>query len=112
MSESINLLSGLKSAVSENYGSTGTCPDNSKGDAFGLAILSEIKGRYVDKVETGAGAVAHSCQLKATFGTKDVSDKIRGKNVVLIMKYATGIEKWSCSSNLDNKYLPSACRSY
>lgn len=110
VTEAVNLVSGLKSAVSESYGSTGECPDNTQGSVFGLAIPPDIKGNYVSEIEATAGAEANTCQLKAIFKTEGVSDKIKGKNFTLVMRYTSGSEIWSCGSNLSNQYLPAACR--
>lgn len=110
VSEGMSLISGLKSAVSENYGDKAECPDNTRGSHFGLAIPPNIRGNYVDKVEAKAGPVENTCQLKAIFKNTGVSAPIRTKHVTLTMASSDGSEEWKCTSDLDNKYLPSSCR--
>lgn len=110
VTEAINLVSGLKSAVSESYGSTGICPDNTNNSVFGLAIPPQIKGNYVSKIEATAGTASNTCQLKAIFKNSDVSKKIQGENFTLVMEYSSGSEVWRCDSSLSNQYLPAACR--
>lgn len=111
VTEAVNLMSGLKSAVSENYGLNATCPDNTRNAHFGLAIPPEIKGKYVEEIEAKAGTATHSCQLTAKFKSSDVALPIRGQTVTLTMQVTSGAESWSCTSGLEGKYLPSACRS-
>lgn len=110
VAESINLLSGLKSAVSENYGNTAVCPDNTGNSQFGLAIPPDITGKYVARVEAKAGANPATCLLIAEFKTTQVSDKIKGETVTLAMNTISGAEVWTCTSSLANQYLPIACR--
>lgn len=111
VTEAVNLMSGLKGAVSENYGVNAVCPDNTNNSQFGIAIPPDIKGRYIEEIEAKAGTKAHSCQLTAKFKSSEVAIPIRGQTVTLTMQVTSGAETWSCTSGLDAKYLPSACRS-
>lgn len=110
VAEGISLISGLKSAVSENFGDKAECPDNTTGSHFGLAIPPNIRGNYVDKVEAKAGSAANTCELTAIFKSSGVSKPIQSKRVTLTMVVSRGSEEWTCSSDLENKYLPSSCR--
>lgn len=111
VTEAINLMSGYKSAVSENYGSSAECPDNRNNAQFGLAIPREIHGKYVNEIEAKPTAVAGSCELTAKFRSSGVAEPIRNKTITLTMTVTSGGETWNCMSReLDGKYLPSACR--
>ncbi|TJW91896.1 prepilin-type cleavage/methylation domain-containing protein, partial [Neisseria gonorrhoeae] len=55
VSEAILLAEGQKSAVTEYYLNHGTWPENN--DSAGVASASEIKGKYVQKVEVNNGVV-------------------------------------------------------
>lgn len=111
VTEAVNLMSGLKSAVSENYGSNGQCPDNRGNAKFGLAIPPEIKGKYVAEVDAlPTPGKAGSCDLVAKFASSGVSSHIANKTVTLTMLPTSGSEQWACHSELANKYLPAACR--
>lgn len=111
VAEAINLLSGFKSAVSENYGASATCPDNTRGAQFGLAIPPQIKGHYVERITAKAGVATGSCDLTAQFKSSDVSEHLKRKTLTLTMTVQSGAEAWNCSSDtLENKYLPVSCR--
>lgn len=110
VTESINLLSGLKPAVLENYGDSGVCPDNTSGSRFGLAIPPDIKGRYVAKIEAKADTDPTICLLIAEFKTTQVSDKIKGETVTLAMYNVSDAKIWKCTSSIENQYLPATCR--
>ncbi|WP_172762477.1 pilin, partial [Neisseria gonorrhoeae] len=55
VSEAILLAEGQKSAVTEYYLNHGKWPENN--DSAGVASASEIKGKYVQKVEVAKGVV-------------------------------------------------------
>lgn len=112
VTEGIALLSGFKSAVSENYGNSGECPDNITDAQFGIEIEPVIRGAYVDRVRARAGDTPNTCVLIGTFKASGVSKYIQNKTLTLTMTPASGSEVWKChSADLDGKYLPSSCRS-
>ncbi|HEZ3141487.1 TPA: pilin [Neisseria meningitidis] len=86
--ESILLAEGQKSAVTEYYLNHGEWPgDNS--DA-GVATSSEIKGKYVEKVEVAKGVIT------ATMLSTGVNKEIQGKKLSLWAKRQAGSVKWFC----------------
>ncbi|EOD9173693.1 pilin [Neisseria gonorrhoeae] len=120
VSEAILLAEGQKSAVTEYYLNNGTWPEDNA--SAGVASASEIKGKYVQKVEVNNGVVT------ATMASSNVNKEIQGKRLSLWAKREDGSVKWFCgqpvkreSNNADDvtadatngintKHLPSTCR--
>ncbi|HEZ3393649.1 TPA: pilin [Neisseria meningitidis] len=115
--EAILLAEGQKSAVTEYYLNHGKWPDGNS-DA-GVATSSEIKGKYVEKVEVANGVV--TAEMKST----GVNKEIQGKKLSLWAKRQNGSVKWFCGQpvertdtavtaandkKIDTKHLPSTCR--
>ncbi|HEZ3047179.1 TPA: pilin [Neisseria meningitidis] len=86
--ESILLAEGQKSAVTEYYLNHGKWPDGNS-DA-GVATSSEIKGKYVEKVEVAKGVIT------ATMLSTGVNKEIQGKKLSLWAKRQDGSVKWFC----------------
>ncbi|HFC6149490.1 TPA: pilin [Neisseria meningitidis] len=120
VSEAILLAEGQKSAVTEYYLNHGIWPgDNSSA---GVATSSEIKGKYVEKVEVAKGVIT------ATMLSTGVNKEIQGKKLSLWAKRQAGSVKWFCgqpvqrakadadavtaaaNKKIDTKHLPSTCR--
>ncbi|HEZ6011521.1 TPA: pilin [Neisseria meningitidis] len=125
VSEAILLAEGQKSAVTEYYLNHGEWPANNS-DA-GVASASDIKGKYVQKVEVNNGVVT------ATMLSSGVNKEIKGKKLSLWAKRQAGSVKWFCgqpvtrtakatdddvtatangngNGKIDTKHLPSTCR--
>ncbi|ENS7384950.1 hypothetical protein E3P34_001786, partial [Neisseria gonorrhoeae] len=88
VSEAILLAEGQKSAVTEYYLNNGEWPANN-GDA-GVASSTDIKGKYVQKVEVNNGVVT------ATMASSNVNKEIKGKKLSLWAKRENGSVKWFC----------------
>ncbi|RNJ86701.1 prepilin-type cleavage/methylation domain-containing protein [Neisseria meningitidis] len=122
VSEAILLAEGQKSAVTEYYLNHGEWPGNNS-DA-GVASSTDIKGKYVEKVEVKNGVVT------ATMLSSGVNNEIKGKKLSLWAKRQDGSVKWFCgqpvtrnaatdaaitadtdtNGKIDTKHLPSTCR--
>ncbi|ENX3563192.1 pilin [Neisseria gonorrhoeae] len=123
VSEAILLAEGQKSAVTEYYLNHGKWPENN--DSAGVASASEIKGKYVQKVEVNNGVV--TAEMKPS----GVNKEIQGKRLSLWAKRQAGSVKWFCgqpvtrtdakadnddvtddknNNGIDTKHLPSTCR--
>ncbi|HFC2940519.1 TPA: hypothetical protein AABK64_10415 [Neisseria gonorrhoeae] len=125
VSEAILLAEGQKSAVTEYYLNHGKWPANN-GDA-GVASASEIKGKYVQKVEVKNGVVT------AKMKSDGVNKEIKGKRLSLWARREDGSVKWFCgqpvtrtkddndagkddvtaandAGKIETKHLPSTCR--
>ncbi|ENX8088261.1 pilin [Neisseria gonorrhoeae] len=117
------MAEGQKSAVTEYYLNHGKWPENN--DSAGVASASEIKGKYVQKVEVNNGVV--TAEMKPS----GVNKEIQGKRLSLWAKRQAGSVKWFCgqpvtrtdakadnddvtddknNNGIDTKHLPSTCR--
>ncbi|EMS7046332.1 pilin [Neisseria gonorrhoeae] len=122
VSEAILLAEGQKSAVTEYYLNNGKWPkDNTSA---GVASASDIKGKYVQKVEVNNGVVT------AEMNSSNVNKEIKGKKLSLWAKRQDGSVKWFCgqpvkrdnaddandtvaadtAGKIETKHLPSTCR--
>ncbi|HFA0699008.1 TPA: pilin, partial [Neisseria gonorrhoeae] len=88
VSEAILLAEGQKSAVTEYYLNHGKWPEDNT--SAGVASASEIKGKYVQKVEVNNGVVT------ATMASSGVNNEIKGKKLSLWAKRENGSVKWFC----------------
>ncbi|ENW0301286.1 pilin [Neisseria gonorrhoeae] len=122
VSEAILLAEGQKSAVTEYYLNHGIWPANN--GAAGVASPSDIKGKYVQKVEVNNGVVT------ATMASSNVNKEIKDKRLSLWAKRQAGSVKWFCgqpvtrtdkakddavtdandANKIETKHLPSTCR--
>ncbi|EMU4099882.1 pilin [Neisseria gonorrhoeae] len=121
--EAILLAEGQKSAVTEYYLNHGEWPENNT--SAGVASASEIKGKYVQKVEVAKGVVT------AQMASSNVNKEIKDKRLSLWAKRQDGSVKWFCgqpvtraeanaanddvtavtdNNNIETKHLPSTCR--
>ncbi|HEZ7552510.1 TPA: pilin [Neisseria meningitidis] len=94
-------------------------------DAAGVASASDIKGKYVEKVEVKNGVV--TAEMKSS----GVNKEIQGKKLSLWAKRQDGSVKWFCgqpvtraanakdavtaandnsNNGINTKHLPSTCR--
>ncbi|CWM67833.1 TPA: pilin [Neisseria meningitidis] len=97
-------------------------------DAAGVATSTDIKGKYVEKVEVKNGVVT------ATMLSSNVNNEIKDKKLSLWAKRQAGSVKWFCGQpvtrdnakataddavkadtaandkKIDTKHLPSTCR--
>ncbi|HEZ2952391.1 TPA: pilin [Neisseria meningitidis] len=125
VSEAILLAEGQKSAVTEYYLNHGIWPaNNSSADV--ASSPSDIKGKYVQKVEVAKGVIT------ATMLSSGVNNEIKGKKLSLWAKRQDGSVKWFCgqpveraaatgakaddvtaatdNNGINTKHLPSTCR--
>ncbi|HGG8519091.1 TPA: pilin, partial [Neisseria meningitidis] len=116
--EAILLAEGQKSAVTEYYLNHGIWPANN--NSAGVATSpSDIKGKYVQKVEVAKGVIT------AQMASSNVNNEIKGKKLSLWAKRQNGSVKWFCgqpvtradtaasdktAGKIDTKHLPSTCR--
>ncbi|HFA7269152.1 TPA: pilin [Neisseria gonorrhoeae] len=100
----------------------GKWPENN--DSAGVASASEIKGKYVQKVEVAKGVVT------AQMASSNVNKEIKDKRLSLWAKRENGSVKWFCGQpvkraeanakddtvtaddkdKIETKHLPSTCR--
>ncbi|ENW1883883.1 pilin, partial [Neisseria gonorrhoeae] len=89
VSEAILLAEGQKSAVTEYYLNHGIWPkDNASAGV--ASTPTDIKGKYVQKVEVNNGVVT------ATMASSNVNKEIKDKRLSLWAKRQDGSVKWFC----------------
>ncbi|MBH2423601.1 pilin, partial [Neisseria meningitidis] len=82
VSEAILLAEGQKSAVTEYYLNHGEWPSNNT--SAGVASSTDIKGKYVEKVEVAKGVI--TAEMKSS----GVNKEIQGKKLSLWAKRQDG----------------------
>ncbi|EMR8145511.1 pilin [Neisseria gonorrhoeae] len=122
VSEAILLAEGQKSAVTGYYPNHGKWPEDNT--SAGVASASDIKGKYVQKVEVNNGVVT------AEMNSSNVNKEIKGKRLSLWGRREAGSVKWFCgqpvkrndaddandtvaadtAGKIETKHLPSTCR--
>ncbi|HEZ0078346.1 TPA: pilin [Neisseria meningitidis] len=120
--EAILLAEGQKSAVTEYYLNHGEWPANNSSAGV-ASSATDIKGKYVEKVEVKNGVVT------AEMASSNVNKEIQGRKLSLWAKRQAGSVKWFCGQpvtrantgtatevtadgkdNINTKHLPSTCR--
>ncbi|SBO53134.1 pilin [Neisseria gonorrhoeae] len=114
------MAEGQKSAVTEYYLNHGIWPkDNASAGV--ASTPTDIKGKYVQKVEVNNGVVT------AQMNPSGVNKEIQGKKLSLWAKRENGSVKWFCGqpvkradnngnitadngNAIETKHLPSTCR--
>ncbi|RNJ81877.1 fimbrial protein [Neisseria meningitidis] len=117
------MAEGQKSAVTEYYLNHGEWPKNNTSAGV-ASSATDIKGKYVEKVEVKNGVVT------AEMASTGVNNEIKGKKLSLWAKRQAGSVKWFCGqpvtrdapnasadavnkvtgNEIDTKHLPSTCR--
>ncbi|ENX0421994.1 pilin [Neisseria gonorrhoeae] len=114
-------LLSKKSALTGHYPNNGEWPEDNT--SAGVASPSDIKGKYVQKVEVAKGVVT------ATMASSNVNKEIKDKRLSLWAKRQAGSVKWFCgqpvtrddkanddvtdandANKIETKHLPSTCR--
>ena len=111
-SEAVTLASGVKGAVSETFAQDATCPDNSTKTTNGIALATDINGKYVLSVTTGGTADATGkCTITAKMKPTGVSTGLVSGSIILTLSNADkGSNVWACTStDIAQKYLPKSC---
>lgn len=100
VSEGMNVASSPKLAIAETHSSTGRFV--STNTSAGLPPAGSITGNNVSGVAvSGLGVLTVSYSGAAP---------LAGANIVLTPTATGGTVRWTCTSSLASKYLPSTCR--
>jgi type IV pilus assembly protein PilA len=109
VSEAMVLTGGTRTAVAEYYSNYGEWPGSN--ESAGLpSNASSISGKYVKSVTVSDG------KITAVFNSTNANKAIQGDSFELSPSANGGSFQWTCSpttaptSPVDNKYLPSSCR--
>ncbi|MGN6478651.1 pilin [Luteibacter sp.] len=103
--EGLVTAAGAKSAVWEFMHNTGRFPKSNS--SAGLPRPTSIAGKYVSSVtllDTGV--------IEIAYNSGDASSVLKPGTVSLSPYDTTGSIGWTCKSSLDNRYLPTPCRSH
>ena len=109
MSEGMSLASGVRTAVSETFQTTGDWPETNA--AAGVSAPETIQGTYVVSVTVGEDGVITALLRDAA----PVNAAIRGATLVLTPTVAEETEDqgsitWACTGSAEAKYYPASCR--
>lgn len=81
----------------------GACPEN--GDA-GIGAPGSFASQRVAAIDVGALEDTGNCGMQVTL--RDANEDLDGKRVWV--EYDPGTREWACSSEVEDRYLPSTCR--
>ncbi|TQE98426.1 MAG: pilin [Spiribacter salinus] len=107
VSEGPSLASGVRTAVSETFSSSGDLPDSNS--AAGAPPATEIEGSYVTEV-----TITDEGLITIEYGN-DANSAINGESLEFsAITDTTGSVQWTCGTSggtsVDEQYLPSNCR--
>ena len=102
VSEAMSLASGVRTAVSEQFQTSGQWPANN--DDAGVATAASINGNYVAAVTVGASGL-----ITVTFGS-GANPAIQTGNFTLQGRNNDGSIEWECGGSIAEKYRPASCR--
>lgn len=119
VTEAISLASSFKTPVGLYVTEEGECPTTA---SEGFENLTDV-GTYVGSMTVDAGTTpTGSCVITATMGDKS-NAKVKGNIITLTSSPIAKIEgsslvptsntmvtKWTCTSDIDNKFLPKSCK--
>jgi type IV pilus assembly protein PilA len=103
VTEAMSLAGGLKPVVQDFYADEGDF-GNISNQYKGIPTAASIVGKYVTDVVLAEGVIT------ATMGNS-ASAVVAGKSLILSPITHAGSIEWKCSSDdIEDKYLPSACK--
>jgi len=117
--EALNLASGQKAIVLEEYLQTGMCGHNAAaidpatGPHGGLPVETGITGRHVARVSVGTtiNRGTPTCMIIAWFKDKDVSTPLQNRYVALTIEPGQGAIQWRCETTVwQPRHVPATCR--
>jgi type IV pilus assembly protein PilA len=101
--EGLVTASGAKAAVWEYMHNTGRFPSSNL--SAGLPGGSSIRGKYVSSV-----ALQNTGVILIAYATPDANALLQPNTMTLSPIDNTGSIGWVCKSTLNNRYLPTTCR--
>ncbi|HEX7080745.1 MAG TPA: pilin [Gammaproteobacteria bacterium] len=102
VSEAMSLASGVRTAVSEFFQTTGRWPGSNA--SAGVSASASITGNYVTDVAVNESLIT------VTFGN-GANPKLTSGNFILEGSDNGGSVEWTCAnSTIEQKYLPASCR--
>lgn len=115
-SEAVSLAASFKTPVGLFVTDEGDCPSNTSEGFTNLLDNSEGDvGQFVESL-TFATVEGSKCSITAKMG-KDANSKIKGDTLTFTSSAmvgkadsGNGIAKWTCTSDMDEKFLPKTCK--
>lgn len=102
--QAIDSAAPLKSQVAAFVAETGNCPGNGEG---GIGVADSYSSARVAGIATGTLDGSERCAIEVTL-RDDRPEPLDGQRIWL--EYEASGGDWLCSSELDDRYLPSTCR--
>ena len=112
VSEAFTLADGLKTSISTNR-QNGSCFANGKAAADGVDTIEGKYGKATILEENPSTPDGLICGISYTFNATGVSDKLKGKKIILKVTEDSILKLEAVKSeesDIDKKYLPSAFR--
>ncbi|MDQ0010180.1 type IV pilus assembly protein PilA [Luteibacter jiangsuensis] len=103
-SEGLATAAGAKAAVWEYLHNTGHFPPSNR--SAGLPDGASISGKYVSSV-----ALQDSGVILIAYARPDSNEELKHQTISLSPVDTVGAIGWTCRSTLNDKYLPTSCRS-
>jgi len=107
VSEGSVLADGAKTAVAEYFSNAGTPPSNNA--SAGLATSTSITGKFVSQLAVAAGVITTTF---SNASPQRANVAITGSTLTFtpIFGASAGSTVWTCASGIQNKWLPTICR--
>lgn len=109
VSEGMSLASGVRTAVSEVFQSTGQWPASNA--SAGVADADEITGNYVESVTVTTAASLST--ITVLFEDGEANPALTENNPTFTLvgdASGGGSVEWECGGTIDTEYLPASCR--
>lgn len=103
VSEGLSAAEGAKAAIWEYRHNAGTFPTSNV--SAGLPTSTSISGKYVSSVE-----IQSTGKVLISYTRPDANKTLQSGTLTLSPFDNTGSIGWSCSTTLNNRYVPSVCR--
>lgn len=108
--ETITLASKFRLEINEFYSQAGVCPQLGQ---LNLASSTDVRGKYTVSLDVAVPVAGQICAVQLTLGTTNIASGLQGKHLIMSMtSYGTdlGAVNWSCTSNIEQRYLPKTCQ--
>ncbi|MBB3225422.1 type IV pilus assembly protein PilA [Luteibacter sp. Sphag1AF] len=103
-SEGFLLASGAKVAVWEFTSDKGVFPHSNA--SAGLTSPTSISGKYVSSV-----AIQNDGTIEIAYEQNESNDSLKNTTLVMSPLNTGGAISWTCKGTINQRYLPTACRS-
>ena len=106
MAEGLILLGALKGGLAVYHEQHGTWPLDFEDAGFDSSMETSHSAQYVERIVYDGGV-----EGKISFIPDNVNGDVDGVPVSFTPEEVANGIRWKCESDIENKYLPSVCRS-